>query len=224
MDYLPKILSFQVHPPNEFSHHCKIETKLSCRPQQTPKTTDGSLSNSQFNKYIWEGDISKKKIIEAVSSPTFNNKKQQILTKNYNTTPGSVEEAVEDVEELLTVLHMSSCKVKRVNKIKRKRNRRIHQPWYTEQCECMRKRIRRAGDAASKDPYNRQKQTELSTAKRDYNRLIRKVKREHRVEVITKLETLNSENNNDFWPLLKKLRSTKKDITSVEMTELLKHF
>ena len=50
------------------------------------------------------------------------------------------------------------------------------------------------------------------------------MKKQHKNEVISKLETLNSENNQDFWPLLKKLRNNKKYISSVEMVELITHF
>ena len=117
-----------------------------------------------------------------------------------------------------------SCKVKRVNKSHNKRsNNRIHQPWYSDQCELLRKRIRRSGVEVSKDPFNRSKQTELASAKRDYNRLLRKLKKDHRSKVIEELETLNSANNIDFWPLLKKLRR-KKNVSSVDMAELSKHF
>ena len=170
------------------------------------------------------GEVSRNKMGEALNSPAFIEAKQNILNKNYTTSPGDVEEAVNDVQKLLTNVHLSVCKVKRANKIKRKPNLRLHQPWYTEQCESLRKRIRRAGSEVSKDQFNKQKQADLSTAKRDYNRLIRKMKKQHRAEVISKLETLNSEGNTDFWPLLKKLRNTKKNISSAEMNELKTHF
>ena len=81
VDYLPKILSFKVEPPNEFSHHCKIVTKLACQSIKNENTSDDSISKSQFNKFIWEGDISKAKLLETVSSPSFLEKKQAFLAR-----------------------------------------------------------------------------------------------------------------------------------------------
>ena len=130
VDYLPNILSFKVHPPNEFSHHCKIETKLSCLSKQTPIKAN-CISTTQFNRFTWQGDISRMKVRETVNSPTFIHAKQHILRKKYSTTMDSLNEALQDVEKLLTDLHLSSCKVKVVNKTKRKPNHRMHQPWYT---------------------------------------------------------------------------------------------
>ena len=74
-DYLPKILSFKVHPPNEFSHHCKIETKLSCQVRMFKEPTDDSISKAQFNKFILEGDIFKQKFIDAMCTTAFVEKK-----------------------------------------------------------------------------------------------------------------------------------------------------
>ena len=224
IDYLPKILSFIVHPPNEFSHHCKIETKLSCLHRETHQTSDDCLIKEQFNKFIWEGDISKSKLLEATSTATFMQKKETFMSLDYDTSSKSVKKATEDIEHLLTDLHMKSCKMKRANKQKKRSNNRMYQPWYSEQCETLRNKIRRSGEEASKDPFNRKKQAELATAKREYNRLIRRLKREHRKAVISELETLDSENNSDFWPLLQKLRKKKNSISSVDMDELLSHF
>ena len=111
---------------------------------------------------------------ESLTSTAFIKEKQEFLNKIYTSSAHSVDEAVHDAEKLLSDLHISSCKIKRVNKPRKaKPNQRIYQSWYNDQCELLRNRIRRAGEATSKDPFNEQKQMELANAKREYNRLIK---------------------------------------------------
>ena len=68
---LQKTLAFKVHNfLPDFSSHCKIETILACSPI-TISVHDPTVQNLTFNKYIWNKQMSREKLLKASASPEF---------------------------------------------------------------------------------------------------------------------------------------------------------
>ena len=222
-DIQPEILGFKVHPPNEYSLHCKIETMLGCAPRNVSMDTDDCLLQCRITTYCWEGDYSRGKLSETLNNSKFLERKHAILNKCYDKSTWAVDAAVHDVEELLSLLHQETCK-KKIKNLKRKQNKRLPQPWFTDRCQLLRNRVRMSGKLLSANPSSEAKKIEYFIAKREYNKLIKKSKREHKNKIIGELSKLNSEKAQEFWPLLKKLRQGNKPNFAIEINELVSHF
>ena len=181
---ISNILSFNVHPNNEFSKHCLIQTKLACQPF-LPTINETSTVNLKFKKYFWNQDTSNIKLSAALQSHEVIVSKNKILQNNYPVSKSGVNQLTADVVSLCTLLHEKSCDH---TKIGGKRNsKRKKQPWYTPDCETLRKRVRRAGNYLNSHPFDRQSREEYFVAKRQYNRKIKQTKKAAREKSLTNL-------------------------------------
>ena len=82
----PNILSFKVHPKNEFqTNHCLVETKIACKPCR-PVNSLPPTNNLKFKKYSWNPDTSLDKLKHALQSPEVTALKTKITNNTYPTT------------------------------------------------------------------------------------------------------------------------------------------
>ena len=216
---LPKILVFKVHEFNVLSNHKKIETILGCTPTllSKPKCVTDSIC---FDKFSWNANTSPGKLNQVLQSQEFVDMKKHILDSQYASNTSGVNKLSSDVESLTKLLHEKCCDKSRVGR-KTNNNKSKRKPWFNLDCQSLRKRVRRAANYLGRNPNNRQARDEYFSARRKYNSLVKKMKKQHRNSEINKL--INASDHNEMWSLLSKLKS-KKSATPIDMAELHSHF
>ena len=213
------VLSFKVHPNNEFGNHCLIQTKLACKPFLPPKN-DSSTDDLKFKKYFWDIDSSRNKLLTALQSHEVISLKNKIIQNNYPSSKFGVDQLTADVVSLSTLLHDKSCNFSNIGK--KRNSKRKKQSWYTPDCESLRKRVRRAGNYLNRHPFDTQAREDYFVARRQYNRKVKQTKKAAREEGLANL--ISSLDKREMWSLLTELRGGKKSNTPIELDELHDHF
>ena len=217
-DILSSTLTFKVHELTEFSSHCKIETILSCHPHKI--NIAKSIRNpSQFIKYFWNADNSPEKLNTTLKSKEFTQLKQKIITETYQLNKLGTSLLTSDVQKLTQFIHDQSCDKARVGKKSKCKTKR--QKWFNADCLLLRKRVRRAANFLSRNPFNRPGRDEYISLNRQYRKLVKKTRKRHRELGMTKL--IESGDRNEMWSLLSELRG-KNHSTPLEITDLYNHF
>ena len=108
-----------------------------------------------FDKYIWNKDLSAEKLTNALQSREFHVLKTDILNKNYEFSTLGTKHFTHDVEKITTFLHEQCCDKIKVgkNKSKFKNKNAKRKPWFTPDCQSLRKRARRAANYFSRHPF-----------------------------------------------------------------------
>ena len=81
------------------------------------------------------------------------------------------------------------------------------QKWYNPNCQQMRKNLNRLGRIITKNPNNHFLRGQYFNLKRRYKATCKKQKRKFERKLLQNLENLYTYNNEEFWNLLKKIKS-----------------
>ena len=215
-------ISFQVHRLTEFSSHCKIETRIACTPFN-PKFSDSTTSELSFTKYIWDPATSPESLQAALSSPSYISLKDKILKKAYSQDKQGTNSLVDDVNKLFEGLHMQSClKIKIGRKSRHRKKSHKKRPWFTQNLDLLRNRVRRAANFLHRHPHDRAAQIQYISYNRQYRKLIKKAKKLHRESNLIKL--INSINKNEMWSILSEMRDKKSSDAPIPMSDFYHHF
>ena len=140
-----------MHSIDEFSNYSRTETVLRCGPFSLKTNEPDCLVSEKYTSFSWQGDDSLFKLNSILASQSFLDRKINFLDKSYNNTEQSVNEALDDVQQILFDLHLSSCKKKIVN-TKRNKFKSKRQPWFNNNCQFLRNRVRLTAKLYSSDP------------------------------------------------------------------------
>lgn len=216
---LHKTLAFKVHKfLPDFSSHCKIETVLRCSPI-TISVHDPTTQNLMFDKFVWNKQLSQEKLLKATSSPEFIALKTKIINTSYDSNCSGTESLCKDVDNAFTFLHSQSCDKIRVGKKSRAKAKR--QKWFSPDCVSLRKKLRRAANHLHRHPFNPQSSEEVFSLNRQYNKLLKKSKRQYLDLNMKKL--IHSVDKQEMWSILSEIRG-KKPGAPVPMKDLHDHF
>ena len=210
-----------MHDLTEFSHHCLIETVIKCSPY-FPEQSSPPTNPLTYEKFMWNQTTSASKLSNALKSGTFQTLKNNILKKNYDTTTLGTKLFTSDVEKITTFLHKECCDSvfigkKRHNKFSKPKRK----PWFSEDCQTLRARARRAANFLSRNPFNPTARDEYRSACNKYRKCLKKAKKTHRDLTMHNLN--NSIDRKELWSILAELRS-KKATTPIPMHDLEIHF
>lgn len=219
-EMLANTLSFRVHNLTEFSPHCKIETTIKCSPYN-PNAFIRPINPLVFDKFHWNPNTSRVKLMQVIDSPEFKVRADEIFSKKYELTLAGTKLFTADIEKLTTYLHEKCCDKTRVGKKKSRYSKVKRQSWFTQDCQMIRKRLRRAANFLSRNPFMPQARDEYRTVLRQYRRCIKKAKRSHRENTMNRL--VNSVDKQELWSILSELRGKKAE-TPITLDELETHF
>ena len=217
-DILSSTLAFKVHNLTEFSNHCKIETILACSPKKNV-VPDPQIQILNFYKYIWNQDTSPVKLNLAIKSQEFQDLHQKIINNTYAINSAGTNDLTKDVEDLIKFLHDQSCDKIRIGRKPKHKSKK--QPWFTPDCQTLRKRVRRAANFLSRNPFNERAREEYFSTNRQYRRLIKKSQKMNAENSLTKL--IKSTDTHEMWKILSVMRG-KKPGAPIPMAELYSHF
>ena len=183
-----------------------IQTNLACKPRRLDPTP-AATNSLKFKKYSWNAETSLDKLTHALQSPEVIELKNKIANNTYPPTKNGVDQITSDFASLSNILHKKSCSISSIGK--KLKNKRKKQSWFTQDCESLRKRVRRAGNFLNKHPFNICAKEEYFVARRQYNRKIKQTKKAARKESVSAL--MNSVDKREMWSLLSDLRGGKKN-------------
>ena len=158
---LHKTLSFKVHAfLPELSSHCKIEAILPCTPIAI-SARDPTVQNLKFNKYSWNNNVSRDKLVKACLSPEFIAMKNNIANTNYDFNRFGTESLTADVSAVFEYLHNACCDKISIGHKPRGRAKVNRQKWFSPNLSTLRKRLRRAANHLHRHPFDSASKAEV---------------------------------------------------------------
>ena len=97
------------------------------------------------------------------------------------------------------------------------KNRKIrNKKWFSKDCNDKYKELKRISNSLNRNPNNHILRTRFYQLRKVYNSLCRKLKLRYDQQLIKKLETLQATDPNNFWNLLKQLKTGGKFVSDKE--------
>ena len=169
------------------------------------------------------------KFIMKLKSPLGKERLQDFI-KTYEFSEGhSISNLSSDFVQLIADL----SKANPSKRARRKRGRCNHRknnksPWYSSECNKVKRELCRTEKCYKKDPFNRQKQDALFSIRKRYKRICRETERRFREQLTSQLLAIENKKPEEFWGLIKKMRNWGKpggaDNSSIDPSMWLEYF
>ena len=197
------INTFKVMDPSTGSDHCPIKLELSI-----PK--NNSITAETTNT------INKQKL-------KWNERTKKFFLMHINTQ--KTKEEIEEIEKLLESDENNiDLVVQKLNNIyenaiinkndqKKKTKKKETKKWYDKTCHEMSKQLKLAAKLLAASPKNPYLRGSLTKTSKDYKKLLRRKKIEHKKQLIQQLEVLEERNPKEYWNLVNELREKKQNKT-----------
>ena len=218
-ELLNDVLSFQVMPLTELSKHCLIWFALKTRSNiLTPLQNNVHLLNDMPISYKWNA-LLKEKFLKSLSNPnslkniatfneqSFNQGKPNMSDINFVTT---------QLTSILTEAAKNSLPVKSAKKNKFIRKRK----WFTENCNCLRKKLRTLGKSLSKFPLDPFLRGQFFSLKRQYKKEVKLAKKCYEEKLMNKIEEVRSSSPKEYWNLIKMINNNGKENKTSDIDSL----
>ena len=218
------ISMFKVHPLTDFSDHCMVSLNIRSASRSFEHVKVAKSNSRLFpERFVW-GPDSTQKFIDALNCPIITQKLKDFSSFSLNsaTTKADLDQKVKEFQEILVTAGRMSLQVKHKKKSKQsKRNKR----WFDKSCFEARNELRNLRYLLVRNPKNPFIRGSYFRKKKEFNKLIRKRKREHENYLLTQLQNLQDKNPTAFWNLLKKLKNEKSTDQEVIPTDTwVEHF
>ncbi len=212
-DFISKVNYFKVKPLTLFSDHCQIFVNLNLSPKSQTKPIRSKKPKMENRKLRYKWDTASADKIRVYFSE---NKLHEIKNRIENN---------EDINEKIRTLNKcfevaSNQCLKSVSK-RRKKHKSKNTKFDTD-CYNKRKELSRIGNMLSKNPNNVNLRNTFHKNKREYKRLIKRKQREHKENLLKKLENLGSKDIKEKWDIIKDLTNPVEKTNSADKIEINK--
>ena len=200
------MLGFQVQALTPYSDHCPITLKLACSNSEmmystnTPKEPQRTEASSRyhFTKFLWKPE-SKDKFISTLSSFNIQNR-----LKSFNVEHHS---AIDDEISQFNQIPKSVAEISLVPSRRKTRKKTKKKPWYDNTCRQLKKELRKLANKINPTAPRSLRQ-EYFVLKKKYNKLVKKMHKRYKNQLLDETNTLNSNQSGDFWKLINKIRKS----------------
>ena len=205
-ELFPLINSFTVDYPNEFSHHSCLIFEMKIKTPKHPNVNIDVLNKPI--SFVWD-KTKKQDLYDAVRFEDTVNKLEALFWE-HNDADSSLVDIDVIVNNFSEVLRKSSLKIlKRKRQINRNKNKKQGQKWYDENCHTLKKNLRNLGKLLSKYPNDPFLRHIFFAKRKEYKKLIKKMKRKFHNSMLEKIQNLSDRNPNEFWKLVNTIKTNK---------------
>ena len=219
------INTFMVMPHLGLSDHCSlcvtINTNFSC----TKENAASKIHTKSSSKYV-----SNSIFLMKLRSPIGKEKLNFFLCKHGNSNSKSVDILYADLLDIVNSLAaVNSGSQSRRKKSNKKRDEKNHKPsWYKSECRVSKTALNRAEKNYKKHPFDRNRLQILIASRKQFKKACRESEQNFRNMLTKQLFTIEKQNPNEFWNLIKKMRKWGKPnddpSESIQPNEWLSHF
>lgn len=203
VDILPLFSYIQVHKYYpELSDHCQVSCLLNCN-YKTKSLVDCE-HEVMPDKFIWDENSP-----ELFTTALHSNKIQTLIdefkSKSYNID--NINEAANNLNNLIVNAADISLKKKKVNKNKGKPKRKRLPKWYDLNLVQMKRDLNNKATLFQKNIFNPQERSSFFRTLKLFRKIRKRKKRQFNQEIINKLDNLFNKNPKEYWNLLDQLKN-----------------
>ena len=199
---LPLINYFSVSDVTEFSHHCSLSFALEVEPRTRPE--DLLQLSSLPLSFVWNDDLKSTLREHLDNADVFNEMNSLFDPPNVL----DIESLVSKFTNVIVDVSKNVASVKKRHAPKKKQRVTVQkQKWFDKSCHSLKKELRNLGYLVSKypnDPFLRQK---FFSTKKEYKRLIKRLKRNFQSDMLNKIQLMEDRNPKEFWKLVNSIKS-----------------
>jgi hypothetical protein len=205
------------------SDHCIQSFGIRCEYIEHTETT--SEFKPLYDRFEWNQD-SEKKYQDMLLENTTQDRLCSYLTKSYSWDGVSVNQATNELTDIMINVADGSLKRKCKHKNKNKKKRKNLKLGFDTECYIMRKEMRSLGKAVRRNPYNLNLREKFVYQSRKYKKMLRKKEKEYREKILSNLCSLESTNPKQFWSLVNKLKTSDSNSegSDIESDRWVEHF
>ena len=201
---LHNVLYFNVMPPSELSDHSIIYTRLKCgtfnnstifEPNVECKTTPLK------GQYIWSNECKlayQTALVDVESSNTLVELDNSLNDK---------DSSINDINNKLNNIYLTAASKTLLFKspiYNHKISKRKPKPWMSNDITLLKREVRKLGRRIQINPKNCNLLHAFANAKREFNRMKKKLKHEFYKTITDNIDNLNQNNSRNFWKVLNK--------------------
>ena len=166
-------------------------------PKEPPRTE--ASSRYYFTKFLWKPE-SKDKFISTLSIFNIQNRLKSFNVEHHS----SIDDEISQLNQILkSVAEISLVPSRRKTRKKTKKNK----PWYDNTCRQLKKELRKLANKIN-PTAPRSLPQEYFVLKKKYKKLVKKMHKRYKNQLLDEINTLNSNQSGDFWKLINKIRRT----------------
>ena len=125
----------------------------------------------------------------------------------------SVDSLVNEFTSIIVDVSKKVIKVKNRRFSKKKQKQTIQkQKWFDKNCHLLKNELRNLGNLLSRFPENNFLRHKFFSTKKEYKRLVKRLKRNLKYEMLNKIKFIEEHNPKEFWKLVKSIKSNKSNI------------
>ena len=224
------LTDFIVEDLNIFSEHRPLSLSLHNYNYIDNENKDNNklIENSRVRKWAFKYGTDINKIIE---NENLKKSVEQIIINLNNFHDNEIiDKAMDDIERLFPDVSKKPKTVKNnifykkdKNLIEKKQQRREKAPWFSFDCQKLKRQLNYTCKAVNKDPSNPYLRGNFYTLRKKYRKLIKFSKSKFDQKIINDLE-ISSIERNSFWNNLKNIRKSKQPQLLPDPIDLQSHF
>lgn len=160
--------------------------------------------------FIWETN-SPSDFIMAMNQPITEHKIANFINSKFEPDKNSVNEAVQNFNNILIEAAKQSLKLK---KCYTRSKKRTHQKWFNLDCKQAKMQMQYVASYFNKFPNNRKIRECFYKTKNCYRKVIKTSKKQFKENMLKQIESLKSNNSDDYWKILNELKGKDKNTNS----------
>ena len=217
-DLLKTVKYFTVSEITHFSHHCFLSFGLEIEyhlPRKMKKTLQLSPLPMSF---VWN-DVFKTTLRENLNNECILNNMNTLF---YFPQNQSVDSLVNEFTSIIVNISKKVIKVKNRRFSQKKQKQTIQkQKWFDKNCHLLKNELRNLGNLLSRFPENNFLRHKFFSTKKEYKRLVKRLKRNFKYEMLNKIKFMEEHSPKEFWKLVKSIKSNKSNIKQDEISPQL---
>ena len=216
------IHSFEVEELTLLSDHRPISVTLHYNATNKNKEKKNTNSTTKRRKVVLKNyEIYKTELNKQMNSNQVTcliNKLENI--KDKGDIP-DLNKIVNDVKDMYLGSAGSNENI-RVDKTRTKRNTK--KSWYSPECNVLKRKLNQIRKNMDRNPNKKETRILFYKIQKEYKKLIKYKRRKYEENISGKLESLYSQNRNEFWKYLKSMKGTSKNDDLPQLDKLISHF
>ena len=196
---------FSVSSLTEFSHHSFLSFALKA---ETPDLSgDSSIELTSHPIAFKWNEHCREVLLDIFNSDEVNDHLDTLLNPS-NDNDLDINSLVNDFTEIITKASRKCIPLKKQKKKSSKTRVTQKQKWFDNNCYRLKRELRNLGKLISTQPNDPFIRHMFFTKKKEYKKLIRKLKRKFHSETLNKINSIADSNPKEFWNLVNKIKSS----------------
>ncbi|CAB3984286.1 Hypothetical predicted protein [Paramuricea clavata] len=203
-EVMSEIKYFTVSEITHFSHHCFLSFGLETE-SYLPLRTEKTLQLSSLPMSFMWNDALKTTLRENLSNTCILNEMNTLFQSPQDQ---DVDSLVNEFTNIIIKVSKKVIKIKNRRFTKKKQKSTMqNKKWFDKSCHVLKNELRNLGSLLSRFPDNNFLRHKFFSTKKEYKRLVKRLKRNFKNEMLSKIQSMEEYNPKEFWKLVKSIKS-----------------